>query len=484
MQTVGLPASGAEAFRDLERFLSEAADARLGLSELKRGSERRVRELARLELQAHVDSRGEGDLGAAIIVSGQDGQPLRLAYKRLHTRSVLTLFGELRITRMGYGAPGHEALHPLDVELCLPERIYSYECQRRLIRGVICGPFDEAITLVCEMTGVSVPKRSAEQIARDGAVDFDAFYAERAQAAVKPGRGEILVGAIDCKGIPMLKPERALRVVRRGKGEKANKKRMATVAAVHSQAPVIRTPKHVLDSLFAAGERQERPKRTPPQHKRVWASLIDDKDTFIADVKAEMTRRDPHHRRTWVIVTDGERALQHRVIANFTDVTPVLDLLHVLDKLWACGHALYRESSREAEDFVYQRTERILCGMASQVVKGLRQIVTKRRLTGNKAKTLLNAASYIYRNRDRMRYDLYLANGWPIASGSVEGACKNLIRDRFERSNMRWTPETAEALLRLRAVYLSDDLDAYWESHTKRDQQRLYHRDEWELVLK
>ena len=489
MQTVRLPdrpVSGAEAFRDLERFLSDAADARLGLSELERGSERRARELARLELQAHVNSRGDGDLGAAIILPADphDGRPLRLAYKRPHTRSVLTLFGELRITRIGYGAPGHKALHPLDVELCLPERIYSYECQRRLIRGVICGPFDEAIALIGEMTGVSVPKRSAEQLVREAAVDFDAFYAERAQAAVKPGRGEILVGAIDCKGIPMVKPERALRVIRRCKGEKANKKRMATVAAVHSQAPVTRTPKDVLDSLFAADQRPERQKRTPPQHKRVWASLIASKDTFITDVKAEMTRRDPRHRRSWVIVTDGERALQQRVCQTFTDVTLVLDLLHVLDKLWACGHALYGEGSRDAEDFVYQRAERILCGMSSQVVKGLRQIVTKRRLTGNKAKTLQNAASYLHRNRQRMRYDLYLANGWPIASGSVEGACKNLIRDRFERSGMRWTPETAEALLRLRAVYLSGDLDSYWEFHIDRDQQRLYRRDEWELVLK
>ena len=487
MQPAGVverPASGLEAFRDLERFLSEAADAHLGLSELERGSERRARELARLSLQSHVDCRGEGDLGEAIIVPGQDGRPLRLAYKRLHTRSVLTLFGELRIRRMGYGAPGHDALHPLDVELGLPERIYSYECQRRLIRGVICGPFDEAIALVGEMTEVSVPKRSAEQIVREAAADFDAFYSERAQTEVKPGRGEILVGAIDCKGIPMVKPERALRVVRRGKGEKANKKRMATVAAVHSQAPVIRTPKDVLSSLFATGEPLQRPKRSPPNHKRVWASLIDDKDTFITDVKAEMNRRDPRHRRTWVIVTDGERALQHRVCQTFTDVTLVLDLLHVLDKLWACGHALYREGSREAEDFVYQRAERILCGLVSQVVKGLRQIVTKRHLTANKAKTLLNVASYLYRNRERMRHDLYLANGWPIASGSVEGACKNLIRDRFERSGMRWTPETAEALLRLRAVYLSGDLDAYWEFHIKRDQKRLYRRDEWQLVLK
>ena len=477
MQTVGLahgPASGLEAFQDLERFLADAAEAHLGLSELERGSERRSRELVRLSLQAHVDSRGERDVGEAIIVAGQNGQPVRLAYKRLHTRSVLTLFGEIRITRIGYGAPGHAAIHPLDAELGLPERIYSYECQRRLIRGAICGPFDEAIALVAEMTGLTVPKRSAEQIVRDAAVDFDAFYAERAQTEVKPDRGEILVGAIDCKGIPMVKPERALRVVRRGKGEKANKKRMATVAAVHSQAPLIRTPKDVLSSLFTTGERPERPKRTPPHHKRVWASLLADKDTFITDVKAEMVKRDPRHRRTWVIVTDGERALQRRVCQSFTGVTLVLDLLHVLEKLWKAAHALHPEGSREAEEFVYQRAERILDGQVSQVVKGLRLIVTKRKLTATKAKTLTEVAGYLYSNRERMKYDAYLAKGWPIASGSVEGACKNLIRDRFERSGMRWTPQTAEALLRLRAVYLSGDLDAYWEFHIQQDQRRLY----------
>ncbi|HYS30066.1 MAG TPA: hypothetical protein VEQ12_11300 [Candidatus Limnocylindria bacterium] len=72
-------------------------------------------------------------------------------------------------------------------------------------------------------------------------------------------------------------------------------------------------------------------------------------------------------------------------------------------------------------------------------------------------------AGYYYRNRTRMRYDLYLRNGWPIASGSVEGACKNLIKDRMERSGMRWTPGMAEAMLRLRTIYLSGDLDPYWD---------------------
>ena len=119
----------------------------------------------------------------------------------------------------------------------------------------------------------------------------------------------------------------------------------------------------------------------------MWASLTADKDTFIADVKAEMTRRDPRHRRTWVIVTDGERALQHRVCDTFEAVTLVLDFLHALEKLWKAAHALHREGSPDAQAFVYQRANRILEGHVDQVVKGLKLIVTKRALTGATAKT-------------------------------------------------------------------------------------------------
>ena len=56
-----------------------------------------------------------------------------------------------------------------------------------------------------------------------------------------------------------------------------------------------------------------------------------------------------------------------------------------------------------------------------------------------------------------MRYDEYLAKGRPIASGPVEGACKNLLKDRMERSRIRWTETIAEAVFQLRAVYLSCD---------------------------
>ncbi len=88
------PASGIEAFRDLERYLSGAVG---GLAEIERESERRGREILRLALQAHIDARGDGDVGQAIVVVGEDG-PVRLAHKRVHRRAVVTLFGEVSVT--------------------------------------------------------------------------------------------------------------------------------------------------------------------------------------------------------------------------------------------------------------------------------------------------------------------------------------------------------------------------------------------------
>ena len=475
------PTTGRGALGEFERYLERARRRRAGLGELERESTARSRQIARLELQAHLRSRGDGDVGDALVLEGPDG-PLRLAYKKRHTRRIVTIVGELTITRVGYAAPGRPSIHPLDAELELPARSYSYEVQRHLARAAVCGPFDEAVHVVAELTGVVVPKRSAEQIILDAAADVDSFYERRAGGGTLAS-ADLLVGAIDCKGIPMVKPAPAERVVRRKKGEKPNKKKMATVAAVFACSPRRRTPDSVVASLFCEGP-PRRGARKRPKDKRVWASLLAGKDNVINEVREEMTRRDPDRLHTWVIVTDGERALQRLVTATFTDVTLVLDLLHVMEKLWKVGNALHAEGSPEAIAFVRERARRVLCGEVSQVVKGLRSIVTKRGLKGEKAQTLTEVANYLYANRQRMRYDLYLKRGWPIASGAVEGACKCLVRDRFERSGMRWTPHMAEAMLKLRAVYLSGDWDAYWHWHIQQDQLRLYRKDTWLLDAK
>ena len=74
--------------------------------------------------------------------------------------------------------------------------------------------------------------------------------------------------------------------------------------------------------------------------------------------------------------------------------------------------------------------------------------------------------------------------GLPIASGPVGGACKNLIKDLMERSGMHWTESMAEAIVQLRAIYLSGDFQAYWAFHISKDQERLYPQGRWAVVGK
>ena len=62
-----------------------------------------------------------------------------------------------------------------------------------------------------------------------------------------------------------------------------------------------------------------------------------------------------------------------------------------------------------------------------------------------------------------MRYDQYLACGYPIASGVIEGACRHVVKDRLERTGMNWIIPGAQAMLELRCIYLTEQWDAFVE---------------------
>jgi len=73
-----------------------------------------------------------------------------------------------------------------------------------------------------------------------------------------------------------------------------------------------------------------------------------------------------------------------------------------------------------------------------------------------------------------MRYDAYLARGWPVGTGVVEGACGHLVKDRMEQAGMRWTKAGAQAVLDLRTLRLNSQWDAYGQFHRQRQHERLY----------
>jgi hypothetical protein len=341
--------------------------------------------------------------------------------------------------------------------------------------------FHEAVTDLRALLNLAPSERAAEQINQHMAQDAEIFQAH--QSPPEPDmEGEILVATADGKGVPMRRPleERMHRShPRRGKGEKANKKQMAYVGAVYSIDRFPRCAADVVDEICRKQRAEHRPK---PQNKQVWAEMTrcldgsgaTGRERLFAELAIACKDRDPERQKTLVCLLDGERSLWQMAGEWLPRAVGVLDLFHVLERLWTAAHCFHAEGSPEAATFLSHRLTMLLEGKVGHVIGGLRRLSARHALKGEKLKRLNAAITYYENNREHMQYDEYLAAGYPIGSGVAEGACRHLVKDRMEGTGMRWTVPGAQAMLHLRAVYLNGRWDEFIEHHVETEQDRLY----------
>ena len=193
---------------------------------------------------------------------------------------------------------------------------------------------------------------------------------------------------------------------------------------------------------------------------------INGKDQALGWAKRETDARNPEARSGWggkpvVCILDGERGLWKRVIALFSLAVFIIDLYHVLESLYKAAHAMYGEGTAEARAMVEKHLRMLLEGKIGLVIGALKQVRTKQGLRGGRRKTVEKVIGYLENNRSYMKYDEYLAAGYPIGSGVAEGACRHLVKDRLEATGMHWTVEGAQAMLDVRSTYLNGDWSAF-----------------------
>ena len=463
-------------------FLRSAESRQMSHSDVEKLVRERSYELSRKLFQAHVDSRGPGE--AAAPVRGADG--VERDQERIHERGLTTIFGEIRVKRFGYGAEGADSLHPLDAELNLPRERYSFELRRTAAVEVSKGAFDEAVASLGRHTGAKVGKRQVEELAGRAAEDFDAFYGQRAPPAGDRSASVLAITA-DGKGVVMLRKdlrEATKKAAEKGsrrlgkrltKGEKRNRKRMATVAAVYTVEPFVRQPEDVVRVLAPSDER-EKDKRPRPQDKRVWASLAKEPEEVLEEAFAEAERRDPSHRKSWVALVDGNATqlkILHKLAGqHHVELTIVLDFIHVCEYVWKASLGFYEETEPARQVWVQERLLRILRGEACLVAAGIRRSATRRKLTPDNRENVDQCADYLLNHASYLHYDECLAAGFPIATGVIEGACRHLVSDRMDLTGARWSLAGAEAVLRLRALRSSGDFDEYWRFHEQCEYER------------
>jgi hypothetical protein len=451
-------------------------------------------EVLRLLLAGHIELRGMGEVEGN-AVTGADG--VERTHHRIHDRFVETMFGRIEVVRQAYGQRGRASLHPLDADLNLPPERYSHGVRRVVAEQVANLSFDKTVEQIEGMTGASVPKRQVEELAVRAAQDFDAFYECRRAVSVREARktGSILAITSDGKGVVV--HEEALREATRKDAVKRravqgdadrfslglpklpepardHRKRMATVAAVYTVEPFVRTPEDVAGELKRV--RLVQAKRPRPENKRTWASLIDGPEIVIPDAFEDALRRDPKREKLWVSVIDGnETQLAYfQALAKHHQVALViiLDLLHVAQYVWKAAHAFHARGSDAAEDWVRERLLEILRGHSSLVAAGMRRSATLRNLPQADRAPVDACADYLLKYADFLRYDEYLAKGLPIASGVIEGACRYLVQDRMGITGAVWNLDSAEAVLKLRSLHTSGDFEDYWRLHECRERER------------
>jgi hypothetical protein len=394
-----------------------------------------------------------------------------LPYHSDKKRIYFSIFGKLPVWRPYFYKQDVGSAYPLDEDLSLGEDSYS-DMVREIAEYLgVADAYEKVTDLFRYLLGQSLGKNAVQLMVAKDAQDVEAYYEQKA-APEASEEGSILVVQADGKGVPLVKSTEVTHKVRLGKGEKRSKKKEAVVTSVYTIDPNPRQPKAVVASLFrqetAENEAEEPKARGKPQHKEVWATL-DGKDTALARLASQVEKRQGEHIRAQVALTDGAEALQKRVLQHLPDFTLILDFIHANEYLWDAGNRLYQEQDPQRQAWVEKRSLDLLSGRTKQVIADLRNLAQEPGIKPAQQEQLHKTANYFGRNLEYMQYDDYLRKGWPIASGVIEGACRHLVKDRFELTGMRWTQEGAESLLRLRSVAENDDWEDY---HAYRKEQR------------
>jgi hypothetical protein len=262
--------------------------------------------------------------------------------------------------------------------------------------------------------------------------------------------------------------------------ERKGRKQMAYVGAVYTIARFPRTAEDVLDEVARRRCQEQRPR---PQHKRVWGEMtqlqegesINGRSLLFAHLAFDCHARDRERKKTLICLMDGEEPLWEAKEQWLSRGVEILDFFHALERLWKVARLI--ANGNEAEAFVTHHAQMLLEGKVNYVVRNFGRLIKDCEMPAEKREEVLRAIGYFRHNRSRMRYDEFLAAGYPIGSGVAEGTCRNLVKDRLELTGMKWEHAGARAMIYLRALYLNDEWNDFVAYRVEREQEKLYGSD-------
>lgn len=415
--------------------------------------------------------QGTGDLGIQISSTERS---LSRNPEQSKTR-IRSIFGEHSFQECTYAAGINKKieLRPISARLDLPEHQWSYLLQEFSQLFCVEQAFNQASRNLETVLGGRFSVDTLEHTSQRMGVEADAFL-DALPVPAKADEAKLLVATADGKGVPLINQNGAPVAAFEQAKKRPGNRRMATVASVYTVDPHVRTPEQIVGALFR-DEHENQTKRPQPKNKHTTAHFATthedrEKDVTVSAILegtswlAQQIEARIAPMQTLILLMDGQEALWDaaNVCLEGTKAVEILDIIHVASYVWDAA-SLFETTQENRMAFTRKWLQAILNGRVSSVLKSLRRLGTSKELRGEKLTSLNKICGYFEKHKTRMRYDEYLKEGYPIATGVIEGACRHLVKDRMERSGMRWTLEGARSMLNVRAVFQS----AYWEAFCK-----------------
>jgi 23S rRNA pseudoU1915 N3-methylase RlmH len=477
-----------KSFDDIAIYLSSEA-MNQSLHDIENHLFKSLLKIGKILLNDFITTKGTGKKDCVLTNEGE-----KLPFHELRTRKYLSIFGDINITRAYYWKSGIPGLFPFDAELNLPVHHHSYLLDKWIQCRITEEPYEQAIESICDLLDQKVSKRTVQQITSEASQEVENYYSQKTNFE---DEGSHLIAQVDCKGVIMIPKERPKTkskegFVRRAKGvSKIGIRKDAVVTTDYSIDPIRRTPKELLEGLMRINSDSKnevvatKKKKVCNFRNKQVAGTMFGKEKAFQDLANRLEARDPQGKKPIFILIDGAHSLEKGFKKEFEKrgwqsrvQGYCLDIVHATEYLWDASTALYGETSLKRVNWVRSALLNILNSKVKMVIKELNQKIASGSLTAFVVRRLQRTITYFENHTHMMDYKRYLKDGYPIASGAIEGACNTLVKDRTDRSGMQWTKKGAAAVINLRSVKCNKDWSNYWDYYVGKQNQKLYGRSE------
>ena len=377
------------------------------------------------------------------------GQTARYVDRR--SKRLQSVLGELRLDRAYYHCSAcGEGFCPRDRALGVEGTFLSPAVQRMVGTVGAMVSFQEGSELLRDLAGLPVDAKQVERVAEG----LGAEIAEEERRHVEPeADGPVpptLYLGLDGTGIPMRASELEGRAGKQADGSAQTREvKLCTIWSAEgrdAEGLPVRDPGSVTYSAA------------------IESAATSDTDSRLAEftqrVQREATRRRFEKAPRTVVLGDGAAWIWNIAQELAPQAIQIVNRFHVKEHLSGVTKAIYGTASEAGKRWAQRRHEELDAGRWRPLVAALARQAPH-------SEEARNCVQYLQRNRERMRYPEFHAQGLCTSTGVVEAGCKLAIGTRLKRAGMHWTVRGSNAIIALRCCKLSGRFEDFWERRAR-----------------